>query len=343
MHVVKTLSVTALAALLAATMLTPAGSADMTNERALNAAKEPHNWLLHYGNYEGHRFSALKDVNTGNVKNLKVAFTVPLSGYESGGRSQFGAMEATPIVEDGLMYVTDGWGRVYAIDVSTGTKGAVRWRFDPQIDRAWAADLIARVEASGYHAVVLTVDVQLYGRRERDIVNRFSPRDAMSHAPNPRGPDANYQERLTWDDVAWLKKTTRLPIGIKGIMTPRDAKRALDTGVELIWVSNHGGRQLDQTQGAIDALPPIVDAVAGQASIVVDGGFNRGTAVLKALALGATVVAVGRAALWGLAADGAAGVACALGILRRELRTAMGLSGQTSVKGLSPDLVFRVD
>jgi isopentenyl diphosphate isomerase/L-lactate dehydrogenase-like FMN-dependent dehydrogenase len=126
-------------------------------------------------------------------------------------------------------------------------------------------------------------------------------------------------------------------------MTPRDAKRALDTGVELIWVSNHGGRQLDQTQGAIDALPPIVDAVAGQAGIVVDGGFNRGTAVLKALALGATVVAVGRAALWGLAADGAAGVACALGILRRELRTTMGLSGQTSVKSLSPDLVFRVD
>jgi len=141
MHVVKTLSATALAALLAATMLTPAGAADMTNERALNAAKEPQNWLLHYGNYEGHRFSALKDVNTGNVKNLKVAFTVPLSGYESGGRSQFGAMEATPIVEDGMMYVTDGWGRVYAIDVSTGTKGAVRWRFDPQIDRAWAGDV----------------------------------------------------------------------------------------------------------------------------------------------------------------------------------------------------------
>src|SRR5437016_6112179 len=90
MHVVKTLSVTMLAALLAATMLTPAGAADMTHERALNAAKEPQNWLLHYGNYEGHRFSALKNVNTGNVKNLKVAFTVPLSGYESGGRSQFG-------------------------------------------------------------------------------------------------------------------------------------------------------------------------------------------------------------------------------------------------------------
>jgi isopentenyl diphosphate isomerase/L-lactate dehydrogenase-like FMN-dependent dehydrogenase len=210
-------------------------------------------------------------------------------------------------------------------------------------DRAWAADLLARVEASGYHAVVLTVDVQVYGRRERDIVHRYNPREAMAHAPNPRGPDPNYQERLTWDDVAWLRKTTRLPIGIKGIMTPRDARRAVEAGVALIWVSNHGGRQLDHTQGAIDALPPIVDAVAGAAAIVVDGGFNRGTAVLKGLALGATVVAAGRAVLWGLAADGAAGVACALGILRGELRTAMALSGQTSVKRLNRDLIFRVD
>src|SRR5437899_11822802 len=137
----RILSITGLASLLAATMLTPAGSADMTQERALNAAKEPQNWILHHGNYEGHRFSTLKTINTGNVKNLKVAFTVPLSGFEGGGRSQFGALEATPIVEDGMMYVTDGWGRVYAIDVSSGSKGSVRWRFDPQIDRAWAADV----------------------------------------------------------------------------------------------------------------------------------------------------------------------------------------------------------
>lgn len=228
-------------------------------------------------------------------------------------------------------------------DVARASAGPKMFQLYHHGDRAWAADLIARVEASGYHSIVLTVDVQLYGRRERDIVHRFIPRDAMAKAPNPRGPDGNYQERLTWDDVAWLKKTTRLPIGIKGIMTPRDAKRAIETGVELIWVSNHGGRQLDQTQGTIDALPPIVDAVAGQAEIVIDGGFNRGTAVLKAVALGATVVAIGRAALWGLAADGADGVACALGIMRRELRTTMGLCGQTSVKGLTPDLVFRVD
>ncbi len=228
-------------------------------------------------------------------------------------------------------------------DVAKASTGPKMFQLYHHGDRAWAADLIGRVEASGYHAVVLTVDVQVYGRRERDIVHRFSPREAMSHAPNPRGPDGTYPERLTWDDVAWLKKTTRLPVGIKGIMTSRDAKRAVEIGVELVWVSNHGGRQLDHTQGSIDALPPIVDAVAGGAAIVVDGGFDRGTAVLKGVALGATVVAVGRTALWGLAADGAAGVASALAILRRELRTTMALCGQTSVKSLSPDQIFRVD
>jgi isopentenyl diphosphate isomerase/L-lactate dehydrogenase-like FMN-dependent dehydrogenase len=210
-------------------------------------------------------------------------------------------------------------------------------------DRAWAADLLARVEASGYVSVCLTVDVQLYSRRERDIVNRYSPRQAMSVAPNPRGPDPNYPARLTWTDVEWLKKTTRLPLGLKGIMTARDAKRAVETGVEIIWVSNHGGRQLDQTQATIDALPAIVDAVAGRATIVIDGGFHRGTDVIKAVALGANVVAMGRTILWGLAADGADGVACALDILRNELRISMGLCGQTSIRKLRPDSVLKVD
>jgi isopentenyl diphosphate isomerase/L-lactate dehydrogenase-like FMN-dependent dehydrogenase len=113
--------------------------------------------------------------------------------------------------------------------------------------------------------------------------------------------------------------------------------------VELIWVSNHGGRQLDATQASIDALPAVAEAVGGAVSIIVDGGFARGTDVLKGVARGADAVAIGRTALWGLAADGAAGVACALDILRRELRTSMALAGQTSVRGLTPDVVFRVD
>jgi glycolate oxidase len=228
-------------------------------------------------------------------------------------------------------------------DVAKAGPGPKLFQLYHHGDRTWVADLLARVEASGYISVCLTVDTQLYSRRERDIVNRYSPRQAMSVAPNPRGPDSNYQARLTWADVEWLKKTTRLPIGLKGIMTARDAKRAVDTGVEVIWVSNHGGRQLDHTQATIDALPAIVDAAGGRAAIVIDGGFRRGTDIIKAVALGANVVAMGRAILWGLAADGADGVASALDILRQELRTSMGLCGQTSVRKLRPDSIFKVD
>jgi isopentenyl diphosphate isomerase/L-lactate dehydrogenase-like FMN-dependent dehydrogenase len=210
-------------------------------------------------------------------------------------------------------------------------------------DRGWVSELLARVEACGYMAVALTVDVQLYGRRERDILARWSPRKAMEIAPNPRGPDPDYQARLTWADVEWLTKTTRLPVGLKGIMTARDARRAVEMGVRLIWVSNHGGRQLDHTQSTIEALPPIVDAIAGRADIVVDGGFSRGTDVVKGLARGARVVAVGRTALWGLAADGAAGVARVFEILREEVRTAMGLCGRIKIADLAPELIVRVD
>jgi isopentenyl diphosphate isomerase/L-lactate dehydrogenase-like FMN-dependent dehydrogenase len=210
-------------------------------------------------------------------------------------------------------------------------------------DRGWMTELLARVEASGYTAVALTVDVQMYSRRERDVLNRFTPRKAMEIAPNPRGPEPDYQQRLTWADVEWLMKTTRLPVGLKGIMTTGDARRAVDMGVRLIWVSNHGGRQLDHTQSTIEALPPIVDAVAGRAEIVVDGGFSRGTDVIKALARGARVVAVGRMMLWGLAADGAAGVARVCEIMRDELRINMGLCGRTRIRDLTPDLIFRAD
>jgi alcohol dehydrogenase (cytochrome c) len=127
-------------ALLAGTSL--AWAADMSFERALNADSEPQNWLLHHKNYQGHRFSQLKEINADTVKNLRVAFTVGLGGMESGGaRYPSGNLEATPLVDNGIMYVTDGWGSVYAIDVSSGKKGAIRWKFDPAIDRAWAGDV----------------------------------------------------------------------------------------------------------------------------------------------------------------------------------------------------------
>jgi alcohol dehydrogenase (cytochrome c) len=135
------IAVASAASLLIATALTPARGADMTPERALNPQREPQNWILHHGNYQGHRFSALKEIDTESVKNLKPAFTVALSGFQSGGRYAFGNLEATPLVEDGIMYVPDGWGSVYAIDVTAGRKGTVKWKMDPGTDRAWAGDV----------------------------------------------------------------------------------------------------------------------------------------------------------------------------------------------------------
>jgi alcohol dehydrogenase (cytochrome c) len=113
----------------------------MTNERALNPQREPQNWILHHGNYQGHRFSQLKEINAETVKNLKPVFTVALSGFQSGGRYAHGNLEATPLVEDGIMYVPDGWGSVYAIDVTAGKKGVIKWKMDPGTDRAWAGDV----------------------------------------------------------------------------------------------------------------------------------------------------------------------------------------------------------
>jgi alcohol dehydrogenase (cytochrome c) len=137
----KSLSIAAL--LLMGSALTPVSAADLTHERALTASsKESQNWLLHHGNYEGHRFSQLKTINTGNVKDLKIAFSVALGGIEGAGtRYKHGNLEATPIVEDGVMYVPDGWGTVYAIDVTSGKKGTFKWRMDPKTDKAWAGDV----------------------------------------------------------------------------------------------------------------------------------------------------------------------------------------------------------
>ena len=129
------------AALLSTAALAPLCAADMTFERALNADKEPQNWLLHHKNYQGHRFSQLKEIDTATVANLKLAFTVGLGGMEAGIKHANGNLEATPLVDDGVMYITDGWGSVYAIDVTSGKKGVIRWKFNPEVDRVWAGDV----------------------------------------------------------------------------------------------------------------------------------------------------------------------------------------------------------
>ena len=210
--------------------------------------------------------------------------------------------------------------------------------------RSWAQELLGRVEATGaYKAVCLTVDLQVYGRRERDLIQRYDPRIARMLAPNPQPPDMDYQARLTWDDVAWLQEMLSVPLGLKGILTAEDARLAVEAGVQIVWVSNHGGRQLDATQATIEVLPEIVEAVDGRAEIIIDGGFSRGTDVIKALALGANVVAMGRNILWGLVVDGADGVRRSLELVREELAASLALCGQTSVRDLGPEMIRRAE
>ena len=203
-----------------------------------------------------------------------------------------------------------------------------------------SASLVKRAEAAGYRAIVLTVDLPRVGRRERDIRNNFNLPSRLFEG-NFAGidiPDDTFVT-LTWESIAWLRGVTSLPIVIKGILTAEDAQLAVEHGVDGIVVSNHGGRQLDTTLPAIEALPDVVEAVAGRCEVYMDGGIRRGTDVLKALALGARAVLLGRPVLWGLAANGAAGVRHVLEMLRDELELAMVLSGRPTLASIDRSLV----
>ena len=153
--------------------------------------------------------------------------------------------------------------------------------------------------------------------------------------------NAQFSRRVTWDDARWLRETWGGKIAIKGLSTPDDARRAISIGADVVWVSNHGGRQLDTAPASIDTLPAIADAVQGDAQIVLDGGVRRGTDIVKALALGANAVAIGRAYLWGLAAAGERGVTRALTLLEEELKRDMMLLGRTRIDQLTRDLLFQ--
>jgi isopentenyl diphosphate isomerase/L-lactate dehydrogenase-like FMN-dependent dehydrogenase len=207
-------------------------------------------------------------------------------------------------------------------------------------DNAWAEELIRRVEAAGFRALALTVDSAMYGRRERDLERRYDPRGVGGRVL-PVPTDRLRQMRLTWADVDWLRHTTRLPLILKGIQCAEDARLAVEHGVAAVYLSNHGGRQLDHAPATIDVLAECVEAVAGRAEVVVDSGFQRGTDVLKALCLGARAVCIGKLAAWGLAAAGADGAARALALLATELRVAMANLGVRRLDELHPELVRR--
>jgi glycolate oxidase len=206
-------------------------------------------------------------------------------------------------------------------------------------DLAWARDILARVREAGYDALCLTVDTPYHSRRDRSIVNPMPGR-----RPGARGHEGpNYLASVTWETLDRLRQMWDRPFILKGVMSPLDAAKAVEHGVDAVWVSNHGGRQLDQTVGTMDVLPRIVDAVADRATVIFDGGVLRGTDVVKALCLGADVVGVGKLQGFGMAAGGVEGLVRALEILEEETRMAMSLLGVTSVTQLDATYVERSD
>ncbi len=241
-------------------------------------------------------------------------------------------------------------------DVRAATTDPIWFQLYIHKDRGITSELVRRAEAAGFEALVLTVDVPAQARRERDIRNGFHlPTDipianlsnaGIEHFPAIRDDSAlasyvmgNFDPSLTWRDLEQLSQSTSMPVVVKGIVRGDDAKLAVSHGARAIVVSNHGGRQLDTSITGLEALPDVVAAVDAKLDVLVDGGIRRGTDIVKAIALGAKAVLVGRPVLWGLAIDGENGATRVLDLLREELDTAMALCGAPSLANITPDLI----
>ncbi len=232
------------------------------------------------------------------------------------------------------------------VGAAAGDTGAPRWfQLYVEHDLAFARELVERAEAAGFGAVVLTVDLPVAGYRERDLRTRFSiPASVQAHLPpDAAGGDDTfvaYLDRkppLRWQDVATIAGWTSLPLVLKGILSPLDVDRAIQHGARAIWVSNHGGRQLDGTVTAPEVLGEIVDATEGRAEVYADGGVRRGSDVAVALVLGARAVFTARPFLYALAAAGEAGADRAFEIIGDELRRALAILGVVDVAGVRRD------
>jgi 4-hydroxymandelate oxidase len=213
-------------------------------------------------------------------------------------------------------------------------------------DRRLTEELVARAVLSGYRAIVLTVDLPVVGKREREILDPLLLQSRLGNIGDLEGSDfrsgvgKTIDPSLSWDDLAWVRSLSTLPLVLKGILHPLDAAMAVEHGVDGLVVSNHGGRQLDRVLASIDALAPIVDVVDGRAEVYLDGGIRAGTDVVTALALGARAVFIGRPYVFALAAGGEPSVTLCFDILLRQLREAMALSGARTIEELAADMVL---
>lgn len=251
-----------------------------------------------------------------------------------------GALPSTrAATEFGIMHCVSSVTQPALEETAAATPTPKIFQLYVQGDTKWTEEIVGRVKEAGYAALALTVDVAHYSRRERPMLTRYHPPTRRLNSP----PERAWQAALTWDTMDMIKELAGLPFMLKGVQTAEDAEIAVQHGVDYIWVSNHGGRQIDHGLGSLDTLPEIVRAVNGRARIVLDGGVQRGGDILKAVAMGADVVALGRLQGWALAAGSQAGVVRMLEILEDELVSAMGLTGLTSIDQVTQKYVCQAE
>ena len=258
------------------------------------------------------------------------------------------AASARAATAAGVVYCASTMSTLPLADIAAASGAGPRW-FQLYIarDRSFTESLVRRAVAAGYTALVVTVDTPIGSRRERDLraaeptKQVFGNLDDVALAGNEVSSYVTtlLDPSVTWRDLDWLRSLCGLPIVLKGIVTAEDARLAVENGAAAVWVSNHGGRQLDRAIATLDALPEVVDAVAGRAEVYVDGGVRRGGDVAMALALGARAAFIGRPVIYALAYDGEAGVTLALDLLRAEMLQSMALLGAPDLASLTPGLI----
>jgi len=248
--------------------------------------------------------------------------------------------------------VLSSFSTVTLEEVAAAAQTPLWFQLYVQPDREFTRELVHRAETAGYQALVVTVDTPVLGPRYRELRAKFSPPErpnlrGLKGATGAQRPteqsifSAVLDPKLTWKDIEWLRSITKLPVLLKGIINPDDATRAVESGAAGILVSNHGARNLDTGPATIEALPRVIEKAGGKLPVLVDGGIRRGTDVLKALALGANAVLIGRPYVYGLAVDGARGVTRTVNILRRELEAAMALCGRTSIASIDRTVIWK--
>lgn len=273
--------------------------------------------------------------------------TAPL-GNQGSVHAQKEAPNVKGTAAAGTIFCASSVSQLSVEDIAVASDGPKWFQLYIPRDRGFAREMLQRAKASGYKAIVVTVDVNVTSNRERSVRLQGAavPNLSMGNAPKTPGVTGSAMDmknNMSWSDVEFCRTETGLPVVVKSVLSPAESLKALQNGAAAVWLSNHGGRQLDNTASAISTLPKVVDAIKGQIPIIVDGGVYRGQDVFRAIALGASAVSIGRPTLYGSALGGALGVQAVHQHLKNELTMVMRLAGTPDIKGITRDFVARAE